>query len=91
MGPIGDVVSAIANLMLDLGLATGQVFGYFAFRAIGFRYSSDLFNFLQIPVIALFIVFGGAFQEWRNMCSKRVLYERKETLETPRSADRLQS
>ena len=32
IGPIGDVVSAIANLMLDMGLATGQILGYFTFR-----------------------------------------------------------
>lgn len=65
VGPIGDVVSAIANMMLDVGLALGQILGYYAFSKIGFRYSADLFNFLQIPMIALFVVFGGAFKEWR--------------------------
>ncbi len=60
IGPIGDVGSAIANLMIDLSIAAGQIFGYLSFRAIGFRYTADLFNFLQVPMIAFFLVFGGA-------------------------------
>lgn len=59
IGPVGDVMSSLANVTIDIAVLSGSFCGHLAFESLGFRQASDVFLLLQLPLIGFLFIFGG--------------------------------
>lgn len=69
IGPITDVTVSFANFLIDLASLLATIIGYFSYKQLGFRITSDLMLFSQFPFLLLFMCFSGLKEHIRH-CGK---------------------
>lgn len=87
VGPISDVVSAIGNMVVEIGAISGSVLGMIFSTQFTFRTTVDIFLLAQIPMLVAFVLWSGIRHEPWPCCnkSKRV----KPGLDVPASTSRV--
>ncbi len=77
-------------MTIEAGVIFGTILGFVLYDTIGFRYGSDIFFFMQIPMIALFLCCGGVLKDCKRCCRGEVMLRKQTTeLELPNTAREL--
>ncbi len=71
IGPVGDVMGSLGNVTIDISVLAATFFGHYAYTDLGYRKATDLFLFLQLPLIVLYFFFGGVIPEFKRKCSRK--------------------
>lgn len=90
IGPASDVISAIGSMTIEAGVIFGTILGFVLYATIGFRYGSDVFFFMQIPMLVMFIFCGGVVQDCKRLRNGEVMLRRQTTeIEPPATGRQL--
>ncbi len=51
----------------------GTTVGFLSYEVIGFRLTCDIFFFLQIPFLIMFVLYGGVIPAFRNLTKRKTV------------------
>ena len=61
------MISALGSMTIEAGVIFGTILGFVLYETIGFRYGSDVFFFMQIPMLILFTCCGGVVNDCKRL------------------------